>query len=126
MSNNVNNRNTLLDTLRFAADKVMEIKRSTAVVGEKTELDGALALPVSKLSIGFAGGGADVTDKHRRKNPAAAGAGLTETPVAFLVVKDGQVRVLAVPGSGETSHPDLAQNLINGAVKLLNKKQKSP
>ena len=124
MNNCVNNRNTLLDTLRFAADKVMELKTSTAVIGEKTELDGALALPISKLSIGFAGGGADVTDKNKSKNPVAAGAGLTQTPVAFLVVKDGQIRVLAVPGSSEATHPDLAQNLINSAVKLLGKKQK--
>ncbi len=123
MSNGVNNRNTLLDTLRFAADKVMQLKAAASVTGEITQLDGAIALPVSKLSIGFAGGGADVTDKNKSKNPVAAGAGLTQTPVAFVLAKDGQLRVVAVP-SGNEAAPDLVQNLISGAVKLLGKKQK--
>lgn len=124
MSNSVNNPNTLLDTLRFAADKVIELKRTATVTGEVTQLDDAIALPVSKLSIGFAGGGSDVTDRNKHRSPSAAGAALTQTPVAFLVAKDGQIRVLAVPGSGSTTQPDLAQNLIDGAIKLLKKTRK--
>jgi sporulation protein YtfJ len=72
-----------------------------SVVGEPIILpDGVSIIPISKVGVGFGGGGSDYVSKHENKqeNPFGGGAfgGLCITPVAFLVVKEGNVRMLPV------------------------------
>ena len=85
---------TLLRVLSFTAEQTLRLADANTVLGDRFELDGITVIPVSKVSAGFAGGGADVNDvgRKKRQNPAGAGAKITRTPMSFLVVKDGQVR----------------------------------
>ncbi len=65
--------------------------------------DGTTIIPVSKVSFAFASGGADTgkaaqTDKFG----GGAGGGVTVTPIAFLVLKEGRVQLLQLADKGQT------------------------
>jgi len=81
--------------------KIKEMVNANTVVGEPVQTaDGVTIIPVSKISVGFGGGGSDFVSKNlnNHENPfgGGVGAGVKVTPVAFLVVKDGNVRMLPV------------------------------
>ena len=81
--------------------KIREMVNVNSVVGEPiTTPDGVTIIPISKVSIGLGGGGSDFVSKNvnHHENPfgGGVGAGVKIDPVAFLVVKDGAVRVMPV------------------------------
>jgi sporulation protein YtfJ len=69
--------------------------------------DGVTLIPVSKLSFGFASGGSDFAGKNQQTSKnfgGGAGAGVSVMPVAFLVVKDGNVKLIPVaPPAADTA-----------------------
>ena len=80
--------------------KIKEAVDANTVVGQPiTTDDGVTLIPVSRLSFGFASGGSDFAGKSQQTGKnfgGGAGAGVNVTPVAFLVVKDGNVKLLPV------------------------------
>ncbi len=88
--------------------KIREMVDSNSVVGEAiTTPDGVTIIPISKISIGLGGGGSDFVSKNvnRQENPfgGGVGAGVKVTPVAFLIIKDGSVRMLPVAAPASTT-----------------------
>ena len=88
--------------------KIREMVDVNSVIGDPiTTPDGVTIIPVSKVSVGFAGGGSDYVSKHPNKeeNPfgGGAGGGVKVTPIAFLIVKDGSVRMLPVAAPANTT-----------------------
>ena len=72
--------------------KIREIVDSNSVVGEPISVgDGVTIIPISRISVGLAGGGSDFVSKNpnKQENPfgGGVGAGVKVTPVAFLIVK---------------------------------------
>jgi len=98
-------KSTLIKVMDFTADKIAEMKQNIGVLGEKQEVDGITIIPVSKVSVGFAGGGADISDKQKGKfkNPAGTGGSITETPMVFLVIADGQVSLYKISDESRKS-----------------------
>ena len=69
-----------------------------------TTPDGVTLIPVSKVSFGFASGGSDFASKNQKDSGdnafgGGSGAGVTITPTAFVIIKDGSVRLLSVEGN---------------------------
>lgn len=91
----------LPNMLETTIQKIREMVDVNSVIGEPiTTPDGVTIIPVSKVSVGFAGGGSDFTNKKGGpENPfgGGAGGGVKVTPICFLVVKDGNVRMMSVP-----------------------------
>ena len=88
--------------------KLREIVNANTVVGEPiTTADGVTIIPVSKVSIGFGGGGSDFVSKHlnNHENPfgGGMGAGVKVSPVAFLIIKEGSVRMIPVATPANTT-----------------------
>ena len=88
--------------------KIREMLDVNSVVGEPiTTADGITIIPVSKISVGLGGGGSDFVSKNvnRHENPfgGGVGAGVKVTPVAFLVVKEGNVRMIPVATPANTT-----------------------
>ncbi len=88
--------------------KIREMVDSNSVVGEPiVTADGVTIIPISKISIGLGGGGSDFVSKNgsRQENPfgGGVGAGVKVTPVAFLVIKEGSVRMLPVAAPASTT-----------------------
>lgn len=82
--------------------KLKEMVDVDVIVGKPIETpDGVTLIPVSRLSMGFGSGGSDFAGKnHKDSAPynfgGGSGAGVKVDPVAFLIVKDGSVRILPI------------------------------
>ena len=88
--------------------KIREMVNVNSVVGDPiTTADGVTIIPISKISVGLGGGGSDFVSKNvnHHENPfgGGVGAGVKVTPVAFLVIKDGSVRMLPVAAPANTT-----------------------
>ncbi len=94
--------------------KIREMVDVNSVVGDPiTTPDGVTIIPISKISVGFGGGGSDFVSKNvnHQENPfgGGVGAGVKVTPVAFLIVKDGSVRMLPVATPANTTADRLVE-----------------
>lgn len=89
-------------------EKIKQLVNVNSVVGDPiTTADGVTIIPVSKISIGLGGGGSDFVSKNvnHHENPfgGGVGAGVKVTPVAFLVIKEGSVRMIPVAVPANTT-----------------------
>ena len=124
-TDNTMERNTFQKVIGLTVDKLLEMKAAAKVTSQPIEKDGVTVIPVSKISMGFAGGGADISDmpKGKSKNPAGAGAGISETPVTFLVLDGEKVTLLKPPAQAAApAGTDLLQTAVGLFQKF--KKQK--
>ena len=94
--------------------KIREMVNVNSVIGDPiTTPDGVTVIPVSKVSVGFGGGGSDFVSKNvnHHDNPfgGGVGAGVKVTPIAFLIIKDGNVRMLPVAAPASTTADRLVE-----------------
>ena len=82
------------EAMGITIEKIKEMIDVNTVVGDPiTTPDGTTVIPVSKVSFGFASGGTDGTNM---RFGAGAGAGVNITPIAFMIIKDGNTRMIYV------------------------------
>ena len=103
--------------------KIREMLDANSVVGEPiTTPDGVTIIPVSKVSVGLGGGGSDFTSKKATggENPfgGGVGAGVKVTPLAFLIVKEGSVRMLPVAAPANTTADRIVEMVPDTLDKL--------
>jgi sporulation protein YtfJ len=88
--------------MEVSMQKIKEMIDANTIVGEPISTpDGITLIPVSKVTLGFAGGG---TDFEHGKTPHSSkssfgggtGAGINIIPVAFLVIKSGKVDMIYI------------------------------
>lgn len=114
--------------MKTAMESIREMVDINTVVGDPVEApDGTVIIPVSRVACGFvAGGGNFEASRDSKQNegdsqePAfggGSGAGVSVKPIGFLVVGNGQVRMLPVDGNM------LADRLIDMAPHLLSQIQ---
>lgn len=98
----------LPNMLESTVSKIREMVDVNSVVGDPiVTADGVTIIPISKISVGFAGGGSDFVSKNanNQENPfgGGAGGGVKVTPVAFLIIKEGNVRMMPVATPANTT-----------------------
>ena len=104
--------------------KIREMLDVNSVIGDPiTTADGVTIIPVSKISVGFAGGGSDYVSKNLNKldnHPfgGGAGGGVKVTPVAFLIIKEGSVRMLPVATPANTTVDRLVEQIPDALDKI--------
>ena len=104
--------------------KIREMVNSNTVIGEPIVVDGGVTIiPVSNISIGLGGGGSDFVSKHpnQHENPfgGGVGAGVKVTPVAFLIVKEGNVRMVPVAIPANTTTDRLVEMIPDTLDKIV-------
>lgn len=94
----------ITDLMATTIEKLRELANSETVIGNPIKVaENTTIIPVSKLSIGFASGGSDFPSKNPKELfGGGGGAGVTVTPKAFLVVENGNVRLLQLAKDGES------------------------
>ncbi len=107
---------SLPNMLENTIAKIKEMVDVNSVIGEPiTTSDGITIIPVSKVSVGFGGGGSDYVSKNvnKQENPfgGGAGGGVKVTPVAFLIIKEGNVRMLPVAAPANTTADRLVEQV---------------
>ena len=101
--------------------KIREMVDVNSVIGEPITAGGVTIIPISTVSVGFGGGASDYVSRNANKseNPfgGGVGAGVKVTPVAFLIIKEGSVRMLPVATPANTT----ADRLVEQVPDLLDK-----
>ncbi len=101
-------KHPLGELMETTMGKIREMVDVNTVVGNPiTTADGITVIPVSKVTFGFASGGTDFQGKGKQEDRpgnfgGGAGAGVTISPIGFLVIKEGNVRTVSIapPPSG--------------------------
>ena len=98
----------LTEMMTSSMGKIRDMVDVNTVIGDPiTTPDGVTLIPITKVSVGYGGGGSDFpTSKLAdRENSfgGGAGAGVKITPMAFLVIRGESVRMLPVAEPASTS-----------------------
>ena len=103
--------NSVPNMMEGMLHKIREMIDANTVMGTPvTTPDGTTIIPISKVSIGFGGGGSDfATNKGNNPFGGGAGGGVKVTPVAFIVVSEGNVRMLPVAQAANTTADRLVE-----------------
>lgn len=87
-----NKINELMDT---AMGKIRQLADTNTIIGTPINTpDGITVIPVSRVSFGFATGGA--SGKKNVTFTGANGGGVKVEPIGFFVIKDGTCRMISV------------------------------
>ena len=99
-------------------EKIREMVDVDTIIGEPiTVADGTVIIPVSKVSFGFASGGSDLPTKAQKDLfGGGGGAGISIQPIAFLVVSNGDVKLLQMSMNANSSNA-----IINMVPEVLDK-----
>ena len=124
----------IMDTAMSNIKSMIDV--NTIIGNAVTTPDNTVIIPISTVSFGFGAGGSEVQGKKPNivdgtNNPlfgGGAGGGATIKPVAFLVVGNGNVRLLPITS---TSSPvdkliDLMPEMVdkvNSAISSMGKKK---
>ncbi len=112
--------------MKTAMESIKEMVDVNTVVGDPVETpDGSVIIPISRVACGFAAGGGEYgmggsKDGESANGPfgGGSGAGVSVQPMGFLVVGNGQIRLLPV----DDNHA-LYDRLIDAAPQMLNQIQ---
>ncbi len=115
--------------LKTTIEKVRDLVDVSTIIGEPINLpDGLTIIPVSKVTYGFASGGSDFPSKNNVELfGGAGGAGITINPVAFLVVKDGDVTIKHIVSNDNAVERavSLVPEMFDKVTKLTSKKNEA-
>lgn len=114
-----NTEHPINDLMGVTMEKIREMVDVNTIVGTPiTCADGATIIPISKVSYGFASGGSDLPAKVEKDLfGGGSGAGISIQPVAFLVILNGEVKLMQL--SIDASTPNALINLVPDVVEKI-------
>lgn len=104
--------------LASTIEKIRDLVDTSTIIGEAIYAEGGTTIiPVSKVTYGFASGGADFPSKGSKELfGGGGGAGVTITPVAFLVINNGDVTLKHI-----TAYDNAAERVVNLVPEMFDK-----
>ncbi len=104
--------------LSTTIEKVRQLVDVSTIVGEPIALSAEVTvIPVSKVTYGFASGGSDFPSKNNTQLfGGGGGAGVTINPVAFLILKNGEVTLKHI-----TSNDNAAERFVDMVPEVIDK-----
>ena len=103
--------------MNVTLEKIRQMVDSNTIIGNPIHsADGTTILPVNKVTFGFASGGSDFASTKAPKDlfGGGSGAGVSLQPVGFLVIKEGNVRLIQL--ADHSSTVDRALNMLPDVV----------
>ncbi|HCD81576.1 MAG TPA: sporulation protein YtfJ [Ruminococcaceae bacterium] len=89
--------NSIKSIMDVTMDKLRAMVDANTIIGDPIVVDGVTLIPVSKVSFGLATGGSDFPSKTQSGLfGGGGGAGVTVSPVAFIAVSEGNVKMMPV------------------------------
>ena len=106
----------MMDTTMEKIRKMVDVN---TIIGDPiTCPDGTVIIPVSKVGFGFAAGGSDWPSKQPKELfGGGSGAGISIQPVAFLVILNGEVKLMQL--SIDASTPNALINLVPDVMEKI-------
>ena len=104
--------------LSSTIEKIRGLVDTSTIIGEAIYAENNVTIiPVSKVTYGFASGGADFPSKSNQELfGGGGGAGVTITPVAFIVISDGEVTLKHI-----TAYDGAAERVVNLVPEMFDK-----
>lgn len=119
-----NNIKTVMDT---TMDKLRTMVDADIITGTPITIGELTMIPVSKVAFGLATGGSDFPTKSGNQLfGGGGGAGVTVSPIAFMVIKGDDVKMLPVYNELTTVEKvvSMAPEILDKAKELFPKKEK--
>jgi sporulation protein YtfJ len=96
------------EIIKASLDGIKNFADTETVIGNViTTPSGVTVIPISKLTVGFAGGGIDYGQKklsHMQNFGGGSGTGISITPIAFLTVaNDSSVNLISIDDGQATA-----------------------
>ena len=111
----------LPNMLENTIQKIREMVDVNSVIGAPiTTPDGVTIIPVSRVSVGFGGGGSDYAKSTKDAFGGGAGGGVKVTPICFLIVQNGSVRMMPVAAPASTTADRIVEMVPDTLDKLAN------
>lgn len=109
-------------------EKIKEMVDVETIVGDPIITpDGTTIIPVSKVSFGFASGGSDISSKSAKDLfGGGSGAGVTISPIAFITICNGDVKLLQMSMNANSSNAivNMIPEVIDKITNAIKKKDK--
>ena len=115
---------SLPEVLKTALDQIKYIAKTETVFGDPIEVGDTTLIPVSKVSIGFAAGGAN--SEKRSGAGTGTGGGVQIQPVAFISVTADKIRIHTLDKSdpGLNKIIAMAPDIVKKVSEFIDKKGK--
>lgn len=132
--------------MKTAMESIKEMVDVNTIVGDPVETpDGSVIIPVSKVACGFAAGGGEFEAGQQSEQGGGqgggqggqqggggslpfgggSGAGVSVQPVGFLVVGQGQIRLLPVDGNAVVDRIiDVAPSLLSQVQSIFKRERR--
>lgn len=118
----------LKEIIDAALSKIGGVADVNTVIGDPINLPGNVTvIPFSKVSVGFASGGSEFAGKKEKPDGSAYfaggnGAGVSVTPMGFIAVEDGKVRLISLSDPASYGNPtDPVNKTLDGINGIINK-----
>ncbi len=109
--------NTIKNIMDSTLEKLKGMINADIITGNPIEINGITLIPVSKVAYGLATGGSDFATKSSSQVfGGGGGAGVTVSPIAFIVISGGNVKMLPVYNELTT-----VEKAINMAPEIIDK-----
>lgn len=98
--------NPIGELMQNTMESVKNILKVDTVVGDPIVTpDGITLVPISKISVGFGGGGVEFNSKKAGEHPYGGGnaTAVKIDPIGFLVIKEGTIRMVNVTPPASTT-----------------------
>ena len=121
--------NKMSDIIKASLDGVKSFTDIDTVIGNAIHTPGGVTvIPISKISVGFAGGGLDFNTKKPTSAPnfgSGSGSGVAITPLAFLTVgPDAEVKLHQIEQKNDSGIDKIA-SIIERSPEILQKLKES-
>ncbi len=119
----------LNDLISTALTNIKSMVDVNTVIGNPVETaNGAVIIPISRVGFGFAAGGTDIPTKNAAASQnfgGGSGAGISISPIGFLVVNGETVKLLPVNSANTTVDKliDSVPEMFDKVSGFINKKK---
>ena len=122
------------ETLRITMEQIRGMVDANTIVGQPIQCaNGTTVIPISKVSFGFASGGSDLPTKVAKDMfGGGGGAGVSITPIAFLVIIPNDVKLMQLSVNAATPNaiinmvPDVMDKITGFLAGKQSKKEEGP
>lgn len=72
-------------------EELRTIAKTETIMGKEIQVGDVTLIPVSRISLGIGAGGGQGSDNKRTGEGGGGGGGVMVTPIAFIVIKAGEI-----------------------------------
>lgn len=127
MGEEIKEQNKISELISESLESIKGLVDANTVVGTPINTpQGTVIIPISKISVGFAGGGNDYAGKNSpaKKNNfgGAGGTGVTVSPIGFLVVDaEGKTEMVTMQNPVNSNAGSSIESIVEKLPSILDK-----